>query len=96
MGENLKLSDDQRMAMEESEVRSSSALAQLGVSYLEYTDAESRYLKTKANLTKHRASAVEMEILRGNIISAISAEMSVPPGEWVYSREDGSLIRKDS
>ena len=93
---SVELSDDQRDAIEEAGNWSADALAQLGASYLEYSDAETRYLTAKARLTKHRAGAIEAEMSRGNVIAAISHSLKLPPGEWTYDPKKGMLVRKDT
>lgn len=92
----VELSEDQLKAIDEAGGWTTSALAQLGASYLEYADAEARYLTAKANLTKHRAAAVQAEMTRGNVVAAIAHELKLPAGEWTYDPEKGKLVKRSS
>ena len=93
---SVDLSDDQREAIDEAGRWSTNALAELGSAYLEYSDAEVRYLAAKASLTTARAGAFEAEMTRGNVVAAIAHTLLLPPGEWTYDQKQGKLVRKDT
>lgn len=71
-------------------------LAELGAAYLDYSEAETRFLKAKAALVKCKASAFEAEMNRGNIVEAIAKTLDLPPGEWVYEKKQCRLVKKDT
>jgi hypothetical protein len=93
---SVELSDDQREAIEEAGNWSAAAMAALGASYLEYSDAEVRYTTAKARLSKHRSAAIEAEMSRGNVIAAIGHALQLPPGEWTFDPKQGKLVKKDT
>lgn len=92
----VTLTGDHKAAIEDSENWTTSALAQLGQSYLEYADVETRYLKAKADLTKHRGAAVQAEMSRGNVLAAIVQELELSPGEWTYDPKQGKLRKRST
>jgi len=92
----VDLDDDQRAAIEEAGGWSLEAYAELGAAYLDYSEAEARYLQAKARLTKAKGGALEADMKRGNVVAAIAAGMSLPPGEWTYDSKRGKLVKRSS
>lgn len=92
----VSLSDDQCSAIEEAGGWSANALAELGAAYLDYAEAESRYLKSKARLVACKGGALEAESTRGKIVASVAQTLDLPPGEWVYDSGQRKLVKKDN
>ena len=87
------LNEEQREAVVTVKSWADDSAAALGFAYLEFREAEGRFIEAKKNLESRVVTARDSDLQRNMVMAEISKSHDLSPGEWIYDGE-AKLIKK--